>query len=218
MNVGILTLLDHYFPEAKLNKLEDDIFIGGIVLMVTAQVVHVIVLVSASIKLAKQLLHHTAPTGFLLQSYLSTIILFAGVYTLIHRANASAWTATSAGSENEDLYIIKSFVIFVYVSVQTITSVGYGDVHPRVWYAYLLVSLQMLVGVMYSVAILGRGLEVLGSTRRFRSKYTATAGTWNLGRTPNTPAEIGSHDTKTTSQTMEAARWVNQAKSPSINL
>ncbi len=38
----------------------------------------------------------------------------------------------------------------------------YGDIHPTRWYLYLLVSAQMLVGVCYSIAILGRGLSTIG--------------------------------------------------------
>jgi predicted transporter len=44
------------------------------------QLLHLVLLVATSIKLAKQLAHRTATLDFLVQSYLSTILVYAGVY------------------------------------------------------------------------------------------------------------------------------------------
>ena len=41
------------------------------------------------VKLAKQVLHKTASGSLLAQSYLSTVLLFAGLYTLEYRFNVS---------------------------------------------------------------------------------------------------------------------------------
>ena len=38
-----------------------------------------------------QLLHHTASDSFLIQSYLSTVLLFAGIYTLLYRVVPTKW-------------------------------------------------------------------------------------------------------------------------------
>eukprot|EP00041_Stephanoeca_diplocostata_P008791 m.131416 g.131416 ORF g.131416 m.131416 type:complete len:142 (-) comp17476_c0_seq4:756-1181(-) len=84
-----------------------------------------------------QLLHHTATSSFLLQAYFSTIILYAGIYTLLHRYQPDSWRGTDSegvlGGKN-DSYVVRSFVIFVYYSIATMTSTGYGDVHPESWY------------------------------------------------------------------------------------
>ena len=40
-----------------------------------------------------QLLHHTASDSFLIQSYLSTVLLFAGTYTLLFRVRAAGRAA-----------------------------------------------------------------------------------------------------------------------------
>ncbi len=48
-------------------------------------------MVVTSIKLVKQLKHHSANTWFLTQSYLSTVLLFAGIYTLVARVLPSAF-------------------------------------------------------------------------------------------------------------------------------
>ena len=42
-----------------------------------------------AVKLGKQVLHHTASGTFLAQCYLSTVLLFAGIYTLEFRFDVS---------------------------------------------------------------------------------------------------------------------------------
>eukprot|EP00038_Savillea_parva_P032035 m.93246 g.93246 ORF g.93246 m.93246 type:complete len:272 (+) comp9991_c0_seq3:284-1099(+) len=151
LNVGLLTLLDMYTPKSVFNPM-NDYFTLGIVLMVVCQFMHLIIMVAATVKLAKQLLHHTATSGFLLQSYLSTIVLYAGIYTLLHRYQPDVWSGSQLqGKITSDDYVIKSFVVFIYYSTATITSTGYGDVYPNSWYLYLLVSTEMLLGVLYQV-------------------------------------------------------------------
>ena len=48
-----------------------------------------------------------------------------------------------AGNFKNHTYIIKTFVMYIYFSTSTMTSVGYGDIHPTVWYLYLLSSTQV---------------------------------------------------------------------------
>ena len=38
------------------------------------------------------MMHQTATDSFLVQSYLSTVLLFAGIYTLLYRVAPSHWT------------------------------------------------------------------------------------------------------------------------------
>eukprot|EP00041_Stephanoeca_diplocostata_P008790 m.131590 g.131590 ORF g.131590 m.131590 type:complete len:146 (-) comp17476_c0_seq22:756-1193(-) len=123
-------------PVSVFNR-DNTFFKLGIALMVSCQAIHLVIMVASTIKLAKQLLHHTATSSFLLQAYFSTIILYAGIYTLLHRYQPDSWRGTDSegvlGGKN-DSYVVRSFVIFVYYSIATMTSTGYGDVHPESWY------------------------------------------------------------------------------------
>eukprot|EP00035_Acanthoeca_spectabilis_P011266 m.198222 g.198222 ORF g.198222 m.198222 type:complete len:313 (-) comp15291_c0_seq4:1269-2207(-) len=151
LNVGLLTLLDMTTPASVFSH-GNNYFELGIVLMVACQLLHLLIMVASTVKLAKQLLHHTATSSFLFQSYLSTIVLYAGIYTLLHRYQPDSWSGAETGRalSSED-YVVKSFIIFLYYSTTTITSTGYGDVYPEAWYLYLLVSSEMLLGVLYQV-------------------------------------------------------------------
>ena len=42
-----------------------------------------------TVKLAKQIVHHSASFWFLIQCYLSTLVLYAGLYTLVYRFDVS---------------------------------------------------------------------------------------------------------------------------------
>lgn len=71
---------------------------------------------------------------------------------LMRRYQPDVWSGSQLqGKITSDDYVIKSFVVFIYYSTATITSTGYGDVYPNSWYLYLLVSTEMLLGVLYQV-------------------------------------------------------------------
>lgn len=59
--------------------------------MAAFQTVQFLFIVIVSLKLRKQLSHHTATNWFLIQTYLSTILVFAGIYTVIERCSAGAF-------------------------------------------------------------------------------------------------------------------------------
>jgi len=55
-----------------------------VVIMVLFQGLHLVVVIFTSIKLVKQIMHHTVSAWFIAQSFLSTILLFAGIYSLVY--------------------------------------------------------------------------------------------------------------------------------------
>ena len=73
-----LTILDTTVTteDLKQHNAADNAVYAGIIIMAGFQIVHLLVLFASSIKLAKQLVHHTASTNYLAQSYLSTILLY----------------------------------------------------------------------------------------------------------------------------------------------
>jgi hypothetical protein len=71
------------------------------------------------------MLHNTASSSFLVQSYLSTILLFTGVYLLLFRLQPSMWAGVDTGQTlNSSTYVIEAFVRMLYFSVATMTGVG----------------------------------------------------------------------------------------------
>eukprot|EP00052_Salpingoeca_macrocollata_P014396 m.113157 g.113157 ORF g.113157 m.113157 type:complete len:298 (+) comp19304_c0_seq3:55-948(+) len=172
LNVIILTLIDKNISNEEIARhpLDNKYFFAGVVVMVVFQMIHMVVVVIASVKLAKQVLHRTATSSFLVQSYLSTVLLFAGVYTLLFRADKSAWKGIMEDKNDEasvqsNTYIAQAFAIMLYYSVTTMTGTGFGDIHPVSWYLYLIVTAQMLLAVVYTTTIFARGLTILGGAK-----------------------------------------------------
>ena len=127
----------------------------GVIIMVLMQIVQLVFIVIISVKLSKQVLHHTVTNWFLVQTYLATILLFTGLYTVIERAAAGSFAGLLKNGElNHDVITIR----FLYFSTQTMTTVGYGDIVSNAWYCDLLVVVQMLLSVLYTTVIFSKGL------------------------------------------------------------
>lgn len=52
---------------------------------------------------------------------------------------------------------------FVYFTIITTTTVGYGDITPRLWYTQALASIQALMGLIFIVGIIGFLVSMLSS-------------------------------------------------------
>ena len=66
------------------------------------QAIHLVLMLATSIKLAKQLVHQTASGNFLVQSYLSTVLAYAGIYALLYRIRPDVWTGMDSDYSNRD--------------------------------------------------------------------------------------------------------------------
>lgn len=162
LTIALLSLLDATISSSDLERpVGNPGFVAGAVIIIILQFTQIILIVMTSVKLTKQMLHHTATSNFLFQSYMSTILLFAAVYTLLYRLDISGWDEVYSGAPKNSDYVSKVFVRFLYFSISTMTSTGFGDIHPFRWYTYLIVSVEMLLGVLYSTVILARGMDLL---------------------------------------------------------
>jgi len=145
-----------------------------VVPMIIMQIIHLGLVVLTSIKLVKQVLHRTVSPWFLAQSYLSTILLYAGIYTMVWKMLIPKGVILSgqqppfSGSlvfDNPDFQWCLTWLSFLYFSTATMTTVGYGDISPSTWYTKLIVCSEMLFSIMYSAVILSIGLQhFTGST------------------------------------------------------
>jgi potassium channel LctB len=122
----------------------------AIVLGSLTQLVQMVFIIATSVKLAKQLQHRTASGWFLIQSYLAVIINFAGVYTLMFQINPKSFYCPTINKDSE-IFII--YGVFLYFSGNTISTVGYGDIYPVVWYTELWVFLEAMLSVVFSTVI-----------------------------------------------------------------
>eukprot|EP00941_MAST-03F_sp_MAST-3F-sp1_P000479 g479.t1 len=101
--------------------------------------------------------------NFLMQAFISTCVTFSGIYNVF-------WTFTSKSdpcfslpltTHNNGVPFTTVIEELFFFSVGTQTSTGFGNVYPRKWYTRLLVCLQMLVSILFTMVIFGRGVSTL---------------------------------------------------------
>eukprot|EP00049_Salpingoeca_infusionum_P018228 m.356321 g.356321 ORF g.356321 m.356321 type:complete len:291 (-) comp17501_c0_seq1:383-1255(-) len=162
-SVIMLTVLDQSVKASDIGShpLSDDAYLAGVVLLCIFQGIHLFMLVIVSYKLGKQMLHHTASGSFLAQSYMSTIFLFAGVYTLVHRLNGNAFRGLDESLSRVDKrdYAFLCFIKLLYFSTATMTSTGFGDIFSQAWYLDFIVTCQMVLSVLYTTSIFAKGIN-----------------------------------------------------------
>ncbi|CAH1240304.1 Hypp5971 [Branchiostoma lanceolatum] len=146
--VGILSLIDLAHPAEN-----NDIFIAGIVVMITFQLVNLVLVVYTSVKLTQQLYEHKASASFLGQSYLSTVLLFAGLYTCIYRLEPKSWRDVHDDDALTPELVVVLFIKMFFFSMSTGTLCGASDIVPMEWYNYLVVCVQMLLSFVYFASI-----------------------------------------------------------------
>jgi len=166
MNVVVYRLaFDKGFQKAA--NVDFDVGIGFMLLF---QAIHLTFIIVTSVKLTKQVMHRTASGWFLAQSYLSTILLFAGIYTLVERIVPASFRGLYTFQDELSHELV--FIRFLYFSTTTMTTVGYGDISSDQWYTDIIVMTQMLLSVLYTTVIFSKGLSHFsGSTLPYVHKH-----------------------------------------------
>jgi hypothetical protein len=77
--------------------------------------------------------------------------------------SAQGLTTDPATAETVTAYNDPSsvYIFFLYFSSAIITSTGFGDIIPSIWYSQMLTNLQMLIGMAYHVGVFGLALDHL---------------------------------------------------------
>jgi len=106
----------------------------------------------------------TLDLGLLLQIYGSVILIFASLFALLQVSGpapaftgmATVWTEQSATLGEHTKALLEVFGESAYLSVVTVTTVGFGDITPASGLARLLVSAEALIGVGFMSLVLGK--------------------------------------------------------------
>lgn len=96
--------------------------------------------------------------SFLIQSYVSTILLFSSIYFFLFAFEPSH--EFSLG-KSLDLSVPEIWFTFIYYSTTTMTGTGFGDIFARGVLSRLVALVQMMISIVYCSIIIGLGMFVL---------------------------------------------------------
>jgi len=179
-----LTMLRHLEPDVLANY---NYRIGVVGMECVFQALQIGSVLSTSWKFVRHVDEITI--SFLLQAFVAVCLTFSGLYNLFFAfspANDKCFSLVSYELGKTPFYQIIAQLF--YYSVATMTSAGFGDVYPRKWYTRLLASTQMLISVLFTVVILGRGVSRLKDRRllqRVRDNIYSKAGIPSPGGGPS---------------------------------
>ena len=178
LGIGILLLFDPkiYDLEHKL-KDEKNQHMAAEIFYILLCIINSFFVIFTSLRLITKVNNKEISFTFLLQSYASTIITFASIYTTLyvfesyenHMFGGNTLPSCNKGQNSLQCALDLHFT-FIYFSTCTFTSTGLGDIYAKNEFSRLIVSLQMLLNIVYNVVIFGIGISYLISNLTAQSK------------------------------------------------
>ncbi|XP_070206939.1 uncharacterized protein [Littorina saxatilis] len=154
MNLVVVSVID-VWPKRD----NQTVLIGTGITGICLQFVNVFFFVMVSVRLVRQVHKHKVSILLLAQSYVSTLLLFAGIYTFTYRMGPGSWKFIQEELDKDPILVVVLYSKFLYFSVSTATLCGSDNVLPKLWYTCLCTALQMLMSFVYFASILGQTLS-----------------------------------------------------------
>lgn len=128
---------------------------AGSICMIVIQSINLLVIILVSVQVFHQVHSRRMSRMLLLQSFVATILLFAGIYTATYRLNRSSWKFVDRSTDPSPVQIVTvDYIEFLFFSVSTATLCGAAKNVPIVWYTSLFVCIQMLLSFVYFTSVL----------------------------------------------------------------
>lgn len=184
LNIAAVSVAEAFeSPSSKDKQDERSIFLASVVVIVVFQALNLILVAFTTIKLTKQIMHQSVTKSFLGQSFLSTTLLYAGLYTLVYKIEKAAFDNVSG--DNAALKTPLMFFKMVFFSISTGTLCGLASVVPVMWPAQLIASTQMLLSYVYFASVLYMAVQPHKSDLKWRVISRSSNGTQGNYRSIN---------------------------------
>eukprot|EP00474_Spongospora_subterranea_P004308 CRZ04766.1 hypothetical protein [Spongospora subterranea] len=119
-----------------------------------------LIVMTTSFVLVKKINSEDVTPEFLLQSYMSTALLFGGMYFTVYVIEGPT-SFHLASTDLEGRNIAQLVFHFGYFAISAQTGCGFGDIYPTSISTRILVAFHLLVSMIYTAIILGLGLSHL---------------------------------------------------------
>lgn len=162
------------------NPLSSQLVLAESVLMMTIAPLSLLLNVVTAGQLVCQLFKHEISIGLLVSSYLGFVISFGGLYAAIFQVKDDSWRMQVPA--DLPIVIAEVYCRMLYLAVCTSSLSSPSAILPQQWYTYLLLSIQMLLGVVYfAAAVFHLFATTLKQKQRLDGIYDAdTAGLHRL--------------------------------------
>jgi len=156
-NVIVQYLFNFTLVWQILNVVAADTSRLGVSVLLFLQSFHLLGVLFITFLMLRRVRQVSFSLAFLIQSYLSTLALFAGIYFLIFKLDDSSFAGVIQGDASS-FHPFFEYVRILYFSATTMTTVGYGDISPHSWYACVLVIGEQLVSFVFTTVLFGMGM------------------------------------------------------------
>ncbi|XP_012560705.1 uncharacterized protein LOC100198904 isoform X1 [Hydra vulgaris] len=130
-------------------------YIAEIAVMVVFQFTNLVCSIILKVKLTKQYIHKTATTKFLLQSYLSSLFLFAGIYSFVAHVLPESFSNVRI-KHGESLYALGLYLQMLFTSISTGTLCGSSSIVAIHWFPEIVMGFQMILSFIYFGSIISQ--------------------------------------------------------------
>ncbi|KAL9971112.1 hypothetical protein ACROYT_G023599 [Oculina patagonica] len=153
LNIAAVSVAEAFETQSKKEDKETkNIYLVSIIVIVAFQAANLILVFFTTIKLTKQVMHQTVTKSFLGQSFLSTTLLYAGLYTLVYKFEPDAFQNIKGAKDALSTPLV--FFKMTVFSISTGTLCGSSAIFPDMWSAQLIASTQMLMSYVYFASVL----------------------------------------------------------------
>lgn len=138
--------------------LNEHIIQPHVIMALIIQIFQFLVMFFVSWRLVRKVKNNNVNISFLVQSYLSNIFSYAGIYMIyflmVPKGDSFVW------SLNRDSNLDLSSILpsFFFLSMTVASTTGFGDIVPVSFLSRLLCSFQMISTLFYNVVVLGLGV------------------------------------------------------------
>lgn len=136
------------------------------------------VVISITVRVVQKINDRLVSMNFLLQSVMSTVLMFANFYLLLSLVQGQASFRVSSRKDQSPSQwtLISRAWTFLFFSTVVQSTTGYGDVWAVSSSARLLVTIHMLTSTLYAVAVVGLGIsQIMSSEQAVRRRSTVHA-------------------------------------------
>ncbi|GIQ80497.1 hypothetical protein KIPB_001305 [Kipferlia bialata] len=144
----LLCIMDVLHPDSRL-------YMSILFVSIAMQVVHLLFLTIVTIEMVKQLMFRVASIADMLSVYVSIVLLYAGLYTVLAYVDPTCFSGLNAEDFEGPTKALSVFGNFIYFSNVAMASVGFGDIFPSSGVARSIVFTETLMSVGFLCILFG---------------------------------------------------------------